>query len=443
MALININTERTVGRIKPVHGVGQPPVGGPGRDFYRHFHYLTAIGSPYSRLHDVYGLFGGGRFVDIPNIFRNFDADENDPASYDFTFTDGLITALVEAGVEPYYRLGITIENQSAIKAYYTDPPKDYEKWARICEHIIAHYTEGWADGFNYDITYWEIWNEPDDISVPEIDHVSMMWSGTPEDYYRLYDVAAKHLKARFPKIKIGGYAAIGFQHVSDSPEEVEMWGQRPFGWIEYFHGFMKYIKEKGSPLDFFSFHCYREANKIAKEADYAREQLDAYGYKATELHLNEWNPLDAGYGNQNRRGTGRHGAQVAASLAVMQKGVVDVATIYDARMTQGMYNAFFDAVDSHPTQAYYAFSAFNKLYKLGTEVESSSDTAGLYVVAAAKGGHGCAMISNVSGRKQSLEISGVDLSGVEISVIDQHRLLSWAPSIKSINNDTVILIEW
>ena len=150
------------------------------------FHYVTEAGIPYSRLHDVGGVFGGGRFVDIPNVFRNFDADETDPKNYDFTFTDHLITALVEAGVEPYYRLGITIENQAYIKAYHTYPPKDPEKWARICEHIIRHYTEGWAEGFRYKITYWEIWNEPE---VQD----KMMWCGTDEEYYRLYDVSAKH----------------------------------------------------------------------------------------------------------------------------------------------------------------------------------------------------------------------------------------------------------
>ena len=56
-------------------------------------------------------------------------------------------------------------------QALLDNPPKDYAKWARICEHIITHYTEGWADGFNYKITYWEIWNEPENIQ---------MWQGTP-----------------------------------------------------------------------------------------------------------------------------------------------------------------------------------------------------------------------------------------------------------------------
>ena len=107
MATIQIHTDKTVGKIKPMHAGGQPPLGGNG--FNGFFHYLTEAGIPYSRLHDVGGAYARNNFVDIPNLFRNFDADENDPNNYDFTFTDFLIRSLVEAGVEPYFRLGITI----------------------------------------------------------------------------------------------------------------------------------------------------------------------------------------------------------------------------------------------------------------------------------------------------------------------------------------------
>ena len=117
MANIKIDLNKRVGKIKPMHGGGQPPIGGKGMTEY--FHYVTEAGIPFSRLHDVGGPFGGGRFVDIPNVFRNFDADENDPANYDFTFTDHLLKALVAANIEPYYRLGITIENQAYIYGLY------------------------------------------------------------------------------------------------------------------------------------------------------------------------------------------------------------------------------------------------------------------------------------------------------------------------------------
>ena len=127
---IKIDFTKNLGPIKPMHGVGQPPFYG-ARSFPM-FHYLTEAGIPFSRLHDVAGPYGGGRFVDIPNLFRNFDADPEDPASYDFAFTDRLITALMDAKVEPFFRLGVTIENDMTIKAYRIDPPKDPAKWAVI-----------------------------------------------------------------------------------------------------------------------------------------------------------------------------------------------------------------------------------------------------------------------------------------------------------------------
>ena len=92
---INVNFNKIIGRIKPMHGVGQPPFAGTN---FSMLHYLTEAGIPYSRLHDVGGPYGGFRWVDIPNIFRDFEKDPYDAASYDFTFTDLLIAALVESG---------------------------------------------------------------------------------------------------------------------------------------------------------------------------------------------------------------------------------------------------------------------------------------------------------------------------------------------------------
>ncbi len=117
---ICIDPLKITDRIRPLHGVGQPPFSGVN---FEMFSYLKSAGIPYSRLHDVGGAYGGFRWVDIPNLFRDFSADPTDPASYDFTFTDLLITALAEHGVEPFFRLGVTIENARHIKAYRIYPP--------------------------------------------------------------------------------------------------------------------------------------------------------------------------------------------------------------------------------------------------------------------------------------------------------------------------------
>ena len=210
-ARVTVDFAQPVGAIKPMHGVGQPPQ--VGWDL-KMCHYLKEAGVPFSRLHDVGGAYGKNAYVDVPNIFRDFDADENDPKSYSFAFTDYLLKNLVANGVEPFYRLGITIENRVDIQALRTAPPKDPAKWARVCEHIIRHYTEGWANGFKYRIRYWEIWNEPE--SPMDKPHNGSMWSGSWRQYMELYEVTSKHLKKCFPHLKIGGYAATGFYFIRD-----------------------------------------------------------------------------------------------------------------------------------------------------------------------------------------------------------------------------------
>ena len=425
MAIIKIDTSKTIGKIKAMHAGGQPPLGGKGYNEY--FHYLTEAGIPYSRLHDVGGAFGGSRFVDIPNVFRNFDADENDPASYDFTFTDFLIKSLMDAGVEPYYRLGITIENQSYIKTYHTDPPKDYDKWARICEHIIMHYNEGWADGFHYNITYWEIWNEPDNINHEP----SELWSGTPEQFYRLYDVAAKHLKSRFPNIKVGGYSSWGFTAITaENPTEKHKY------FLEFFINFLEYITKHGSPIDFFSWHSYYKTEITLVWEKFIRTKLTEYGLGHIEDHLTEWLPL------VGQQCTAAQSAEIMATMIELQKRSTSICCIYDMKLTCGMYGSFFD-YNKRPAQAYYDMVAFNNLYKLGTQVEALSDTEKLHLLAASNGKKHSLIISNLTGEKQNLVFEGVDLENARISVIDDKRLLSWAPNADFIENNAVVLIEW
>ncbi|MBO5270218.1 MAG: hypothetical protein J6B77_05495, partial [Clostridia bacterium] len=428
MASIKLDLSKQMKKIKPLHAGGQPPVSSSARDTY--FHYLTEAGIPYSRLHDVGGSFGGGKYVDIPMIFRDFDADVNDPASYDFTFTDLLLEHLANANVEPYYRLGITIENAARVKPYYTAPPKDYKKWAEICEHIIRHYTEGWADGYRHRITYWEIWNEPD--------NGRQMWSGTFEDYYRLYDVTAKHLKTCFgDRIKVGGFASCGFYGVAGGNDPFNMSEQAYQKFIDFFHGFMQYVKAHGSPIDFFSWHSYAPTMNTIRMDKWVGEQLEAYGYGHIESHLNEWNPFEEEAGN------GHHAAEVASTILALQDGRTDVACIYDMRISGPDYSSFFDVKTKLPHQTYYAFVAFNTLYRLGTQVEAISDTEGVFAVAATDGKRHALMISNISGKNHTLAIEGADLSAARFSYIDDYRMLSWAPNAKELKNNSVVLIEW
>ncbi len=380
---IRVDFDNIITKIRPLHGVGQPPFVGANFEMFR---YLCAAGIPFSRLHDVGGAYGGFRWVDIPNLFRDFSADPTDPASYDFTFTDLLITALVEHGVEPFFRLGVTIENQAVIKAYRIYPPTDPHKWAVICEHIIRHYTEGWANGFHYNIRYFEIWNEPDNYEDPM---ENQMWRGTKEEYFHLYEVASKHLKACFPHLKIGGYASCGFYAIKKEFVKDANSSPRKEYFLEFFEAFLAHVKKTGAPLDFFSWHSYSGLDSNRYYVPYARRRLDEEGFTETESICNEWNPVP---GN---RGTYKHAAETCANMLMFQKERLDAAMFYDARWGTSIYGALFHPETKLPYPAYYAFTAFNALYRLQNEVWLDADDTRALAVAASDGKEGCILIAN------------------------------------------------
>lgn len=434
MTDVRIDLKAPVKPMKPMHAGGQPPVG--GKDLTEYFHYVTEAGIPFSRLHDVYGSFAGGYFVDIPNLFRDFEADENDPSNYDFTFTDHLLKALTEANIEPYYRLGVTIENNADIKPYRIFPPKDPEKWARICEHVIRHYTEGWANGSHYTIRYWEIWNEPDNKE---------MWCGTDEEYYHLYDVTAKHLKACFPHLKIGGYASCGFYAIApkvqidpktDLPVTIPP-SSSENNFIHFFYGFFEYIKAHNSPIDFFSWHSYTNVSRVAVMDKWLHQELEKLGYAGLETHLNEWDPYAKEFG------TAHHAAEVAAMMIAMQHGYTDLCCIYDMRTTNSPYCPLFDIRTHKPIHAYYSMVAFHALYRLGTQVECRCGEDRLYTLAASDGKNHAVLLANLTGEEQQLTFEGLDAEHARYSLIDDDHLLSWIPHAKTIQNNSVILIEW
>ncbi len=451
MTTIRIDTQKNLGKIKPMHAVGQPPFTGGFLKFdFTHMRHLTNAKIPYSRLHDVRGAFGSGRFVDIPNIFRDFDADVEDPASYDFVFTDVLIKEMYSYDVKPVFRLGVTIENQANIKPYHIYPPKDFKKWARICEHIVRHYNEGWADGFHYGIEYWEIWNEPD--GNPKLE-MNQMWRGTPEQFYELYDVTAKHLKACFgDTIKVGGYGSCELCGIFYDPEkfsikcrkiEPDALKEKYDYRIVFFNGFLKYIKEHGSPMDFFSWHSYRGVSKTVAMDEYVHKTLSEYGYGDVEIHINEWNNAPA-FVPENH-GSSFAASSAAAMMLALQNGHADMLMYYDTRVEATAYGGFFAPFTNEPTATYYSFVAFGKLYELGTQTEAviDCDAYGFYAVSATNGKKNALMIVNRTGETQELNIEGVDLSDARYYILDKNHLLSMAFDARSIAKDTVLLIEW
>ena len=400
---IIINKNEIVGKIKPMHCINNAP------SFNDEvlFETLTEAGIPYSRLHDTFELHYD-RLVDAPNVFPDFEADENDPASYDFAFTDVFMKNLFNAGVKPFYRLGVSIENYRAIKPYHIYPPKDYEKWARVCERIIMHYNEGWADGFRYNIEYWEIWNEPDNF--PDAKD-NQMWTGTAKEYIDLYVTTAKYLKKRFPDLKIGGYGSCGFYAVLEEKASGNAKISSRTGYfLDFFEQFLQRVKAESVPLDFFSWHSYSGVESNVKYAEYCRTKLDEYGFEKTESILNEWNP------GIMARGTINDSAAVASNMLALQNSSLDMLMYYDTKADSsycGLYNPLYARLPVEKSErvfcTYYVFKAFNELYKLKNQAALKCYGKDIYAVAAYDGESGAVMITNVSDKKKAVRISGIE----------------------------------
>ena len=364
-ATVLVDFAAEVGKVKPMNAVNNGPTGRPGPRYHDNFDSFKAARIPYGRTHDAseYIVYGGDHCVDISAVFPNFDADEDDPASYDFPVTDKYLDDMAAAGVEPFFRLGQRIEH--AVRKYNIFAPRDFAKWARIAEHVILHCNEGWANGHKRGIKYWEIWNEADgDAGREDNPHT---WGGTPQQFYAFYETVAKHLKPRFPHLKIGGPAATG---------------SRP-KWCDEF---LKYQHERGTPIDFFSWHCYAvdPAMFVKRARDY-RAMMEKYGYGNAESILNEWNYAhgQAYHYSIMSLASQKGAAFLAAVMIACQAEPVDMLMYYDAK-PDAHFNGVFDKVSLMPAKPYYALYAWGKLASAcDIVVKASADIPDLYVTAA------------------------------------------------------------
>ena len=364
--MICVDFSKNAGKVKPMHCVNNGPSGSKVRATGSTFQDYANLHIPYARNHDAsfYPSYGGEHTVDVHRIFKNFDADVNDPASYDFEMTDMYTADILSVGTMPYYRLGASIEHE---KKYGTIPPKDFQKWAEICEHIIRHYNEGWADGFHYGIEYWEIWNEPD---CRNADGSNPCWQGTEEQFVDFFATAFKHLKTTFPSLKIGG-PAICF--ICESS-------------LNFIRNIFDALIKDGMKPDFFSYHGYKDIpDKFARDCDIVYNLLGEYGWQDTvKLHVNEWNYIrgwlgdDFDYSLASIQGL-KGSAFTAATMCVGQRSHIDMMMYYDARPCG--FNGLFQG--KRLCKTYYTFQAFSKIYEMQNVVFSKSDEEGIYCIAA------------------------------------------------------------
>ena len=272
------------------------------------------------RTHDSYGpgdidprFFPcAGADRDVLSIFPDLNADLDDPKSYHFAPTDQLIASIKNVGAEVMFRLGRS-------ECSNAEPPADFDRYAGVVKHIVMHYNQGWASGFRHGIRYWEVWNEPDLATI--------FWGGTPEQYFELYARIARAVKEADPNALVGGPA---LARSNDA--------------IPYQNSFLKYVRARQLPLDFYSWHWYATDSddpldfiRIGRDV---RARLDAHGFAKTLSVVNEWNyGLGEPVHNLQRAGF------IASTLMYMQDAPIDISALYRADNVFGKDGATPDKV--------------------------------------------------------------------------------------------------
>jgi xylan 1,4-beta-xylosidase len=324
---ISVDATVAVGTLRPLSGV--QAVDAEGRAFYRSAHVDLV------RIPDRSA-------ADIDAIFPDKSADVENPKSYNFAAADKLIASIKSGGAEPLFRLGGSVGSAP-------DPPADPEKWAQIARHIVLHYNVGWARGFRYGIRYWEVWNAPDSKAF---------WSGSPEEYYSLYEKTARAIESADPSALVGGPGLA-----------------KPLIAGAYREKFMDFVRTRRLPLDFFAWHFYAvDSNDPYTFVSVARQLriiLDSRGFGSTKNVLDEWS-ADPGVADMPKQ---ERAAFAASSLIYMLGGPIDAQTYHAGAATGD------GGVSGDP--AANTLSAFGALKDTPMLIRTTGgDEAGLAVVA-------------------------------------------------------------
>ena len=160
--------------------------------------------------------------------------DESGKLFYNFQYVDMLFDSLLDIGIRPIVELGLmpgelrSSEDTVFWWKMYKTPPKDYGEWGAVIEALIRHFTARYGKE-EIDKWFFEVWNEPD--------HPSFFASDDRmNDYFKIYESAARAVKKVDPDYKVGGPATAGLRWI---PE------------------FIAFCREKKAPLDFISGHYY------------------------------------------------------------------------------------------------------------------------------------------------------------------------------------------
>ena len=179
---------------------------------------------------------------------------------YSFGGVDRVYDGLMEVGLRPVVELSfmpaaLARDPSKTVFTYEAiiSPPRSWSRWRdlvrALADHLLQRYGEDEVTG------HWafEVWNEP---------NLGGFWSGTPEEYFRLYDTSAGAVKSVHPGLRVGGPASAAAS------------------WVRQL---LAHVGGSGAPLDFVSSHVYGNAPLDLRPA------LALAGREGTPIWWTEW----------------------------------------------------------------------------------------------------------------------------------------------------------
>ena len=177
----------------------------------------------------------------------------------DFSKIDALYDMLLDVGLRPVVEFSfmpadLARDPRETVFTYrgHISPPRDWGEWHDLVGSLAAHLVGRYGRA---EVTTWpfEVWNEP---------NLAVFWTGTREEYLRLYDESAHALKEVDPEIKVGGPSSAAAE------------------WVE---ALAAHAEETGVPLDFVSTHTYGNYPLDLRPA------LARHGFDGIPIYWTEW----------------------------------------------------------------------------------------------------------------------------------------------------------
>ncbi|UPK67436.1 GH39 family glycosyl hydrolase [Chitinophaga filiformis] len=229
----------------------------------------------------------GFRYIRMHGLLTDdmavYKEDKNGNPEYNFMYIDVLFDFLQSIGMKPFVELGFmpgSLASGNETIFWWrgnVTPPKDYDKWSALIRALAQHFTERYGTD-EVKTWYFEVWNEPN-LSPG-------FWSGTQQDYFKLYQYTAQAIKKVNKDYRVGGPATAGAAWESEL--------------IDYCH-------QHKVAIDFISTHAYGvkqgyldefgnagtvlDKNPMSVSGDVlqSRKEIAASPIPDLELHYTEW----------------------------------------------------------------------------------------------------------------------------------------------------------